>query len=91
MYKQTDVYAPTPIQGGVHICIGADPWRLCSFVFVHYFLTQGMDFDQSCIHTLLGGERVDWNLMTLTLFISTLKCEILTKTGIRMLSLELNN
>ena len=31
-------------------------WRRCPlFVSVHYILNQIMDFDQTCIDTLLGG------------------------------------
>ena len=31
--------------------------RLCSFVYEYYFLIHGVDFDQTCIYTLLGGGK----------------------------------
>ena len=51
--------SPSPEGWGIY-CFGADP--VCVgvgisplFVSVHYILIQIMDFDQTCIDTLLGG------------------------------------
>ena len=53
-----DPYVPQPKGGGGHNIFGADPvGRLCSFIAVHYFLNQLMDFDQTCIDTLMGGQK----------------------------------
>ena len=48
---------------GGYIVFGADPVGVSVgvsidfFVSVHYFLYQLMDFDQTCIYTLLGGGK----------------------------------
>ena len=54
----------TTFQWGGYIVVGADPIRVFVgisagvrvrfFVSVHYLLNQLMDFDQTCIYTLLG-------------------------------------
>ena len=38
-----------------YIVFGADPIGIGFFVSVHYILNQLMDFDQTCMDTLLGG------------------------------------
>ena len=37
-----------------HIVFGADPSGVSVASFLHYLLNQLMDFDQTCIDTLLG-------------------------------------
>ena len=48
---------PNPEGGGIYF-FGADPVGVRFFVSVHYLPDQLMDFNQTCIDTLLGG-RVD--------------------------------
>ena len=49
---------PNPEGGGYNnIVFGVDPVGVDvgSFISVHFLLNQLMDFDQTCIETLLGG------------------------------------
>ena len=53
-------YVPPNRRVGRYIDFGADPVSVHFFVSVHYLLNLLMDFDQTCIYTLLGeGGRVD--------------------------------
>ena len=47
---------PRNLKGGGHNVFGADPGGVgVHFFSVHYLLNQSMDFDQTCMDTLLGG------------------------------------
>ena len=45
------------LEGGGYIVFGVDPVGVHFFTPVHYFLNQLMDFDQTCIDTLLGRRK----------------------------------
>ena len=48
---------PSNLEGGGYIVFGADPVGVGVrfFISMHYLLNQLMDFDPTCIDTLLGG------------------------------------
>ena len=54
--SQLILLCPPNLEGGGYIVFGADPVGVgvCFFIFVHYLLNQLMDFEQTCIDTLLG-------------------------------------
>ena len=54
----TNIFLSSNPKGGGHIGFGADPCpRPCWFFPGHYLLNQRVDFDQTCIETLLAGGK----------------------------------
>ena len=52
-------YVPQPGGWGIYIVFGTDLVGVSFFISMHYLLNQLMDFDQTCVDSLLGiGEEL---------------------------------